>query len=100
MSPRKAFLADEVKPHLKQPQLTAPDAQTSLIHREKPQDRVGVEKNKVKRWRMRFLVNLINHKEVRKTTLVKFPDSLLEDWEEREAAVSNPVHLIYHHSKS
>ena len=30
---------------------------------------------------MRFLVNLINHKKVRKTPLVKFPDSLLEDWE-------------------
>ena len=46
MSPRKAFLADEVKPHLKQPQLTAPDAQTSLIHRENPEDWVGVEKKK------------------------------------------------------
>ena len=34
---------------------------------------------------MRFLVNLINHKEVRKTPLVKFPDSLLEDWEEKGA---------------
>ena len=30
---------------------------------------------------MRFLVNLINHKEVRKPPMVKFPDSLLEDWE-------------------
>ena len=34
---------------------------------------------------MRFLVNLINHKKVRKTPLVKFPDSLLEDWEEKGA---------------
>ena len=34
---------------------------------------------------MRFTVNLINHKEVRKTPMVKFFDSLLEDWEEREA---------------
>ena len=30
---------------------------------------------------MRFLVNLINRKEVRKPPMVKFPDSLLEDWE-------------------
>ena len=62
MSPRKAFLADEVKPHLKQPQLTAPDAQTSLIHREKPQDRVGVEKkNGVRKndWTLRQYVNVM-----------------------------------------
>ena len=30
---------------------------------------------------MRFLVNLINRKEVRKPPMVKFPGSLLEDWE-------------------
>ena len=108
LSPRKAFLADEVKPHLKQPQLTAPDAQTSLIHREKPQDRVGVEKTRSKdgEWGSLLIWSI-----TRKLGKHRWSSSPTHFWkigkkrEPRQEKGQNiehqcPVHLIYHHSKS